>query len=96
MSKFVMNQDDWNTIQQYSRYAYDEHGSEIGGYMLVKEVDNKFVFTDPVILEQEICASNTEITSPTLIFSEKLIQSFQSKTTPKCGIGTFLPSTGFV
>ena len=50
MSKFVMNQDDWNTIQQYSRYAYDEHGSEIGGYMLVKEVDNKFVFTDPVIL----------------------------------------------
>lgn len=63
MSKFVMNQDDWNTIQQYSRYAYDEHGSEIGGYMLVKEVDNKFVFTDPVILEQEICASNTEITA---------------------------------
>tara|TARA_R100001510_G_scaffold18041_4_gene15427 strand:+ start:3172 stop:4089 length:918 start_codon:yes stop_codon:yes gene_type:complete len=63
MSKFIMNQKDWDTIQNYSRYAYDEHKSEIGGYMLVKEIDNKFVFTDPVILEQEITASNTEITA---------------------------------
>tara|TARA_Y100000768_G_scaffold28469_1_gene19031 strand:+ start:129 stop:1028 length:900 start_codon:yes stop_codon:yes gene_type:complete len=58
-----MNQEDWDTIQNYSRYAYEEHKSEIGGYMLVKEVDNKFVFTDPVILEQEITGSNTEITA---------------------------------
>lgn len=63
MSKFIMNQEDWDTIQNYSRYAYEEHKSEIGGYMLVKEVDNKFVFTDPVILEQEITGSNTEITA---------------------------------
>ena len=32
MSKFVMSNDDWNTLQHYAQYAWDEHQAEIGGY----------------------------------------------------------------
>lgn len=66
MSKFVMSNDDWNTLQHYAQYAWDEHQAEIGGYMLVKYVDDQFVFSNPCILEQEITGSNTDITQDAL------------------------------
>ena len=66
MSKFVMSNEDWTTLMQYAKYAYDEHKSEIGGYMVVKYVDKQFVFSEPVILQQEITASNTDITTEAL------------------------------
>lgn len=62
MSKFIMSNEDWTTLQHYARHAWDEYQSEIGGYMIVKYVNEQFVFTEPVILEQEITAGNTDIT----------------------------------
>jgi len=62
MSKFIMSNEDWTTLQHYARHAWDEYQSEIGGYMVVKYINNQFVFTEPVILEQEITAGNTDIT----------------------------------
>jgi len=62
MSKFIMSNEDWTTLHQYARHAWDEYQSEIGGYMIVKYIENAFVFTEPVILEQEITAGNTDIT----------------------------------
>tara|TARA_E500000081_G_scaffold154604_1_gene192056 strand:- start:4963 stop:5853 length:891 start_codon:yes stop_codon:yes gene_type:complete len=59
---YVISKKDWNTIQNYSKYAWDEHQSEIGGYMVVvKEDDGTFRMLDPVILKQEITAGNTVI-----------------------------------
>jgi hypothetical protein len=57
-----MSNEDWTTLQHYARHAWDEYQSEIGGYMVVKYINNQFVFTEPVILEQEITAGNTDIT----------------------------------
>ena len=57
-----MSNENWTTLQQYARHAWDEYQSEIGGYMIVKYINNQFVFTEPVILEQEITAGNTDIT----------------------------------
>ena len=62
MNKFIMSDENWTTLQQYARHAWDEYQSEIGGYMIVKYINNQFVFTEPVILEQEITAGNTDIT----------------------------------
>jgi len=62
MSKFIMSNENWTTLQHYARHAWDEYQSEIGGYMVVKYINNQFVFTEPVILEQEITAGNTDIT----------------------------------
>ena len=66
MSKFVMNKNDWNKIHEYCKYAYDEHSSEIGGYLTVSYENGQFVFHSPVILEQTISGSNTEITTEAL------------------------------
>ena len=38
-----MSNDDWNTLQHYAQYAWDEHQAEIGGYMVVKYVNDQFV-----------------------------------------------------
>ena len=66
MSKFIMSNDDWNTLQHYAQYAWDEHQAEIGGYMVVKYVNDQFVFSEPCILEQEITGGNTDITQDAL------------------------------
>lgn len=53
----------WNILQNYSRYAFDKHNSEIGGYLVVKrDPETKELYLDePVILEQEISLGNTVI-----------------------------------
>jgi hypothetical protein len=55
-----MSNKDWNTLQNYARYAYDEHTSEIGGFLIAEQdKDNKWKMHKPVILQQEISAGNT-------------------------------------
>jgi len=67
MSKFKISKQSWDKIQNYSRYAWEEHGSEIGGFMIVqKRQDGNFEMSEPVILEQEITAGNTTITKEAL------------------------------
>lgn len=58
---FKISKNDWNKVINYSKYAWDEHGSEIGGYMVVIKEDDEFIIKEPVILEQEISAGNTVI-----------------------------------
>lgn len=58
---FKISNNDWKKVINYSKYAWDEHGSEIGGYMVVIKEDDGFVMKEPVILEQEISAGNTVI-----------------------------------
>lgn len=60
MANFYMSNKDWNTLQNYARYAYDEHTSEIGGFLIAEQdKDNKWKMHKPVILKQEISGGNT-------------------------------------
>lgn len=60
MANFYISEKDWNTIQNYSRYAWEEHGSEIGGFLIAElDKDSKWKLHKPVILEQTISAGNT-------------------------------------
>lgn len=58
---FKISKNDWSKVINYSKYAWNEHKSEIGGYMVVIKEDDGFVMKEPVILEQEISAGNTVI-----------------------------------
>jgi len=59
-ANFYISEKDWNTIQNYSKYAHEEHGSEIGGFLIAEQdKDNKWKLHKPVILEQVISAGNT-------------------------------------
>ena len=67
MSKFIISKKSWDKIQNYSKYAWEEHGSEIGGFMIVnKDKNGNYEMSEPVILEQEISAGNTTITKQAL------------------------------
>jgi len=60
MANFYMSNKDWNTLQNYARYAYDEHTSEIGGFLIAEQdKDNKWKMHKPVILKQVISSGNT-------------------------------------
>ena len=62
MSNFYMKGKVWDKIQNYSKYAYDEHKSEIGGMLLAeKDKEDKWHLHSPVILEQEISGGNTHL-----------------------------------
>tara|TARA_R110002051_G_scaffold325826_1_gene431757 strand:+ start:2839 stop:3783 length:945 start_codon:yes stop_codon:yes gene_type:complete len=79
MNEFKISNKNWNKIQNYSRYAWDEHESEIGGFMTVhKRPDGNFEISEPVILEQEITAGNTIIT-------KNALASYYNKTAMKHG-----------
>jgi proteasome lid subunit RPN8/RPN11 len=67
----------WEKIQNYSKYAYDEHKSEIGGMLLAeKDNDGRWHLHSPVILEQEISAGNTAL-------SKEALASYYTKTAMK-------------
>jgi hypothetical protein len=79
MSEFSISKKNWDKIQNYSRYAWEEHKSEIGGFMVVKKrKDGSFEMFEPVILEQEITAGNTIIT-------KNALASYYNKTAMKHG-----------
>ena len=55
MSEFYILEKDWNKIQQYSKHAYDDYKSEIGGMMIaVKDDEENWKIFSPVILKQKI------------------------------------------
>ena len=49
----------WKKIIDFAQSAYDEFKSEIGGMAIVYIEDDDYVIDEPVILKQEISASNT-------------------------------------
>ena len=56
---FYMSQKNWDTIQDYSRTAYDTEKSEIGGMLVaIQDEDKDWELKEPVILKQTISASN--------------------------------------
>ncbi len=66
-SKFWISQSDWNTVIAYAESAYSQMKSEIGGQMVVVEdKDGDFILKDPVILKQEVSASNCEMEAEAL------------------------------
>ena len=77
MSNFYMKEKVWNKIQNYSKYAYDEHKSEIGGMLLAEKDDKeRWHLHSPVILEQEISSGNTAL-------SKEALASYYTKTAMK-------------
>tara|TARA_R100000808_G_scaffold22546_1_gene49089 strand:- start:23664 stop:24590 length:927 start_codon:yes stop_codon:yes gene_type:complete len=60
MANFYITEADWNKIQHYCRYAWDEYSSEIGGMMLAqKDKEGKWKLFKPSILKQTISGGNT-------------------------------------
>ena len=56
---FYTSEANWQKLHDYAQVAYDEHKSEIGGMLVaVEDKDGDWILEDPVILEQEISASN--------------------------------------
>ena len=56
---YYISPKDYNTIINYARAAYDEHKCEIGGMAVcLEDKDGDWIILDPVILKQEISASN--------------------------------------
>jgi len=57
--EFYMSQKDWGKIQQYAQQAYDSKKAEIGGMLVaIEDKDGDWELKDPVILKQQISASN--------------------------------------
>ena len=74
MANFYMKEKVWNKIQNYSKYAYDEYKSEIGGMLLAeKDKEGKWNLHSPVILKQNISAGNT-------VLSKEALASYYVKT----------------
>ena len=62
MNEFNISQENWDKIIDYARIAYDKHKSEIGGMaLMMKDHEGNWHVMRPVILKQEISASNTSI-----------------------------------
>lgn len=58
-NEFYIEQKDWNKLQNYAKSAYNKHKAEIGGMCVaVQDDDGDWELKDPVILKQEISASN--------------------------------------
>ena len=58
-NSFFMKDKDWRKLQNYAQAAYDMHKSEIGGMLVaVEDDDGDWHLKDPVILKQEISATN--------------------------------------
>ena len=57
---FYITQKNWDKILGYAEEAYETEKSEIGGMsVMVEDKDGDWTLEDPVILKQEITASNT-------------------------------------
>ena len=62
MNNFNISQKNWDKIIDYARIAYEKYKAEIGGMaMMVKDNEGDWSVQSPVILKQEISASNTSI-----------------------------------
>ncbi len=79
---FKISKNDWNKVINYSKYAWDEHQSEIGGYMVVIKEDDEFIIKEPVILEQEISGGNT-------VIKKEALAKYQQKAAMKYGTDVY-------
>ena len=79
---FKISKNDWNKVINYSKYAWDEHKSEIGGYMVVIKEDDEFIIKEPVILEQEISGGNT-------VIKKEALAKYQQKAAMKYGTDVY-------
>ncbi len=79
---FKISKNDWNKVINYSRYAWDKHKSEIGGYMVVIKKDDEFIIKEPVILEQEISGGNT-------VIKKEALAKYQQKAAMKYGTDVY-------
>ena len=53
---------EWDKIINYSKSAYDQYKTEIGGMaLMVQDEDGDWHLKDPVILKQSVTASNTHL-----------------------------------
>ena len=60
--KFWISRENFDKVIAYAESAYRQFHSEIGGQLVVLEdKDGDFILEDPVILKQEISASNCEL-----------------------------------
>ena len=84
MNKFHIKRETWNTIIDYARIAYNEYKSEIGGMSIIyKDNDSDWTIARPVILKQEISASNTSIDKDELAKYYTKEAAFMQKNYPK-------------
>ena len=58
MSDFSISKKDWNKIINYARARYTAEKDEIGGMALVKQCEDGFRISDPVILKQKTSGGN--------------------------------------
>jgi hypothetical protein len=79
--KFWIHPDDFNKVIQYASSAYNQFKSEIGGQMVVVEdAEGDYILKEPVILEQEISASNCTMTAEALaLHYSKMMQKHGKK-----------------
>ena len=60
--KFYISRENFDKVIAYAESAYRQFTSEIGGQLVVLEdTDGDYILEDPVILKQEISASNCEL-----------------------------------
>jgi len=60
--KFYISRENFDKVIAYAESAYRQFKSEIGGQLVVLEdTDGDYILEDPVILKQEISASNCEL-----------------------------------
>ena len=80
---FYITQKNWDKILGYAEEAYDTEKSEIGGMsVMVEDKDGDWTLQDPVILKQEITASNT-------VLEKEALSRYYSKVGKKMGNKNF-------
>ena len=76
---FYISEKNWNKILGYAEEAYETQKSEIGGMsVMVKDKDDDWELQHPVILQQEISASNT-------VLDKDALAIYYTKTAMKMG-----------
>ena len=80
---FYIKQKNWDKILGYAEEAYETEKSEIGGMsVMVEDKDGDWTLQDPVILKQEITASNT-------VLEKEALSRYYSKVGKKMGNKNF-------
>ena len=60
--QYYCGRKEWDKIINYSKSAYDQYKTEIGGMaLMVQDEDGDWHLKDPVILKQSVTASNTHL-----------------------------------
>ena len=80
---FYITQKNWDKILGYAEEAYETEKSEIGGMsVMVEDKDGDWTLEQPVILKQDITASNT-------VLEKEALSIYYSKVGKKMGNKNF-------